>query len=466
MLKRQVLPLFCVAAKRNMGSGRMMGFIGNVAPSAGDIHPEHDKEGNEIPIDAPDTNLFVFKAANEKHAGQMSFFKVCSGEVASGMELYNTTSNSSGKLNQLYAVDGKNRISVDKLAAGDIGATVKFKNTHVNHTIRSEDDNLEIDPIKFPEPRIRVAVKPVKQGDEEKMGASLNKMHEGDPSLIMELSTELKQTLLHAQGDVHLNVAKWILKNEYGVEVEFSKPRISYRETIRKEAQSIYRHKKQTGGAGQFGEVHMKILPYHEGIEEELPQRNDVKIRQVEVNELDWGGKLIFCNAIVGASIDARFMPAIMKGIMEIMQEAPLTGSYARDIVVIVYDGKMHPVDSNENAFKTAGKMAFREAFLEAKPMLMEPIYTVEVLTPSEYMGDIMTDLQGRRAMVEGMTSEGNLQKVTAQVPLAELYKYTTSLSSIAQGRAMYSREFSAFKQVPGDVQDKLVKEMKAQEAE
>lgn len=460
MLNRDVIPLFCLAAKKNMGSGRLMGFLGNVAPTAGEIKPETSKDGGEIKITDPDTTLFVFKAANEKHAGQMSYFKVCSGEVHAGMEMNNISSNVKGKLNQLYAIDGKNRNQVDKLAAGDIGATVKFKNTHVNHTLRSVDDGVEVDPIVFPSPRIRVSISPTKTGDEEKMGAALRKMHESDPSLIMELSKELKQTLLHAQGDLHLNVAQWILDKEHGVPVEYGKPRISYRETIRKEVKADYRHKKQTGGAGQFGEVHMIVHPYTEGLEDTIVgSRTDVKVRNVDVHELPWGGKLLFCNCIVGGSIDNRFMPAIMKGIMEVMEEGPLTKSYARDIVVLVYDGKMHPVDSNEAAFKSAGKNAFKKAFLEAKPYLMEPIYTVEVLTPDEYMGDIMTDLQGRRALVEGMSAEGKLQKVTAKVPLAELYKYTTSLASIAQGRALYSREFAEYKQVPGDVQEVLVKE-------
>lgn len=465
MLNRDLIPLFCLSAKRNMGSGRLMGFLGNVAPTAGEIAAETAKDGSEINISDPETTLFVFKAANEKHAGQMSYFKVCSGEVIAGMEMTNVSSQVKGKLNQLYAIDGKNRNPVDKLAAGDIGATVKFKNTHVNHTLRSTDDEVEIDPIVFPSPRIRVSIAPTKTGDEEKMGAALRKMHESDPSLIMELSKELRQTLLHAQGDLHLNVAKWILEKEHGVPVEYGKPRISYRETIRKEVKADYRHKKQTGGAGQFGEVHMIVHPYTEGMEDTIVgSRSDIKVREVDVHELPWGGKLLFCNCIVGGSIDNRFMPAIMKGIMEVMEQGPLTKSYARDIVVLVYDGKMHPVDSNEAAFKSAGKNAFKSAFLNAKPYLMEPIYTVEVLTPGEYMGDIMTDLQGRRALVEGMSAEGNLQKVIAKVPLAELYKYTTSLASIAQGRALYSREFAEYKQVPGDVQEILVKENSKEE--
>ncbi len=462
MLSRSLLPLFCVASKKNMGSGRLMGFIGNVAPSAADVAPEKTTEDEEIKTTDSDTTLFVFKAANEKHAGSVGYFKVCSGELSSGMELTDSTTGNKAKMNQLYIMDGKNRSPVEKLAAGDIGATVKYKGANTNNTLRSSGDGKKIAPLNFPNPRIRVAVAPTKSGEEEKMGAALNKMHEGDPTLIMELSKELKQTILHAQGELHLQTAKWTLSKEYGVEIEYSKPRISYRETIRAQAEASYKHKKQSGGSGQFGEVFMRIFPWTEGVE--MP--TDLKVRGQEEIELDWGGKLLYCSAIVGGSIDARFMPAILKGINEVMEEGPLTKSYARDIVVIVYDGKMHPVDSNEISFKIAGGRAFKEAFLNAKPMLLEPIYRLKVLTPDDYTGDIMTDLQGRRALVEGIESEGSLQKIVARVPLAELYKYTTTLSSIAQGRAAYEREFLEYAMVPSDVQAKLVKELAAQEEE
>lgn len=462
MLSRSLLPLFCVASKKNMGSGRLMGFIGNVAPSAADVAPEKTTEDEEIKTTDSDTTLFVFKAANEKHAGSVGYFKVCSGELSSGMELTDSTTGNKAKMNQLYIMDGKNRSPVEKLAAGDIGATVKYKGANTNNTLRSSGDGKKIAPLNFPNPRIRVAVAPTKSGEEEKMGAALNKMHEGDPTLIMELSKELKQTILHAQGELHLQTAKWTLSKEFGVEIEYSKPRISYRETIRAQAEASYKHKKQSGGSGQFGEVFMRIFPWTEGVE--MP--TDLKVRGQEEIELDWGGKLLYCSAIVGGSIDARFMPAILKGINEVMEEGPLTKSYARDIVVIVYDGKMHPVDSNEISFKIAGGRAFKEAFLNAKPMLLEPIYRLKVLTPDDYTGDIMTDLQGRRALVEGIESEGSLQKIVARVPLAELYKYTTTLSSIAQGRAAYEREFLEYAMVPSDVQAKLVKELAAQEEE
>lgn len=457
MLSQSMLPVFCLAAKNNMGSGRMMGFIGNVAPSAGDMGPEMTVDGAEIAIsDSP--TLFVFKASNDKHTGSMSFFKVVAGEVNAGTEFVNTTTRAKGKLNQLYIVDGSNKISVDKLSAGDIGATVKFKETFTNHTLRTKDDGVMVAPIEFPNPKIRTAIAPAKQGDEEKMGLALNKMGASDPTLITEYARELKQTILHGQGELHLQVTKWTLSNIYGVDVEFSQPKISYRETIQKMAEGYYKHKKQSGGSGQYGEVYMKIQPYSE----HTVHPPELKVRGEDVHELPWGGKLVFCNCIVGGVIDNRFMPAILKGIMENMEEGPITGSYARDIIVYIYDGKMHAVDSNEISFKIAGQQAFKQAFLEAKPKLLEPIYKVDVLVPDEFMGDVMTDLQSRRAMVEGFNSEGAYQRITAKIPLAELNRYSTTLRSISQGRATHSREFFEYAQVPMDVQQKLAKQTMA----
>lgn len=461
MLARDLFPVFCLSAKRNMGSGRLMGFLGNVAPSAGDMGPETSEDGAEINVTDPETNLFIFKSSNEKHTGQMSYFKVCSGEVEVGMELHNSNTGVRGKLNQLYAVDGKNRHAVEKLAAGDIGATVKFKETRTNHTLRSKDDELKLAPIQFPEPRMRVAVEPETQGDEEKMAMALHKLSDGDPTLKLEFVKELKQNILSGQGELHLQTARWIVDHVYGVPVTFHEPRISYRETIQKTADADYRHKKQSGGAGQFGEVYLRIAPYTEF----MTDPTDIKVREKEVIDLDWGGKLVFCNCIVGGVIDQRFLPAIQKGILEVMETGPLTGSYARDVVVYVYDGKMHPVDSNEISFKIAGAAAFKQAFMEASPKLMEPVYNLEVIVPEEYMGDVMTDLQGRRAMVEGFVAEARNQRITARVPLAEMNRYSTALSSLAQGRATFSMSFLEFAPVPGDVQARLEQETQAAEA-
>ena len=455
MLARDLFPVFCLSAKRNMGSGRLMGFLGNVAPSAGEMGAETFADGSELLVSDAETTLFVFKSSNEKHTGQMSYFKVCSGEVKTGMELYNANSGAKGKINQLYAVDGKNRHQVDKLSAGDIGATVKFKETHTNHTIRGTDDSKFLEPIEFPEARMRVAVDPLNSGDEEKMAMAFHKMGEGDPTLHMSYVKELKQNILTGQGELHLQTAKWIMEHVYGITVEYHEPRISYRETIQKTADADYRHKKQSGGAGQFGEVSLRISPYFDGME----HPTDIKVRKVEEHPLSWGGTLAFANCIVGGVIDTRFMPAILKGVMDVMEEGPLTGSYARDIIVYVYDGKMHAVDSNEISFKIAGGAAFKEAFLAAGPKLMEPVYKLEVIMPEEYMGDVMTDLQGRRAIVEGFNSEGRNQRITARVPLAEMNRYSTALSSLAQGRGTFTMSFLEFAQVPGDVQAKLVRD-------
>jgi len=453
MLQRDLFPVFCVAAKRNMGSGRLMGFLGNVAPCAGEMGAERTADGDELPVSSPDTTLFVFKATNEKHTGSMSYFKVCSGELQAGQELFNTVSDVNGKISQLYAIDGKTRHQVTKLAAGDIGVTVKFKDTHVNHTLRGERDGVALEPISFPEPKIRTAVRPLNQNEEEKMAQALIKMAETDPTLIFEYAKELKQNILHGQGELHLQTVKWELSHLHGIELEYYEPRISYRETIQKPAKGYHKHKKQSGGSGQYAEVYLWAVPHEEGAEPPA----DIKVRKTETIDLPWGGKLVFHNCIVGGVIDTRFMPAIQKGIMDVMEDGPITGSYVRDIAIYVYDGKMHAVDSNEVSFKIAGAQAFKEAFMAASPKLLEPVYQLEVLVPEDHMGEVMTDLQARRGMVEGFSNEGNYQRITAKVPLAELNRYATSLSSHSQGRATHTRRFAEFGMVPHDVQAKLV---------
>ena len=310
---------------------------------------------------------------------------------------------------------------------------------------------------------ISSAVKAKEQSDEEKLGKLLNDAKYEDPTILVEYSKELKQTIIQGQGEHHLNILKSRLASENKMDIEYFAPKIPYRETITKVAQADYRHKKQSGGAGQFGEVHMVIEPYYEGMPE--PTRYKVAGKDITVNvkgkeeyDLDWGGKLQFYNSIVGGAIDARFMPAILKGVMEKMDEGPLTGSYARDIRVVIYDGKMHPVDSNEISFKLAARNAFKEAFRNAGPKIMEPIYNVEVLVPSDYMGAVMSDLQNRRAMIAGMESDKGFDRLNALVPLAELYRYSTTLSSLTSGSATYSMKFGSYEQVPADVQEKLLK--------
>ena len=464
---REVMPIFCCSGKRDIGTKRLMEFIINVAPgpTTPTTAPKFvSTEGEELVADDTlPTAVFVFKSQIEQHIGEITYFRVVRGKITEGMELVNSRTGNKEKLSQLFAVAGKNRIKVSELSAGDIGCTVKLKATRTNDTLAAAGAHVKVEPIVFPEPRYRAAVKAKEQGDEEKLGKLLNDIKYEDPTILVEYSKELKQTIIQGQGEHHLNIVKTRLANDNKLEIEYFAPKIPYRETITKVAQADYRHKKQSGGAGQFGEVHMVIEPYYEGMPE--PTKYKVGGKEITVNikgkeeyDLDWGGKLQFYNSIVGGAIDARFMPAILKGIMEKMDEGPLTGSYARDIRVIIYDGKMHPVDSNEISFKLAARNAFKEAFRNAGPKIMEPIYAVEVLTPSEYMGSVMSDLQNRRAMIMGMESDKGFDKLNARVPLSELYRYSTSLSSLTSGAATYTMQFSSYEQVPADVQDKLLK--------
>ena len=464
LANRDVLPIFCTSGKRDIGTKRLMEFIINVAPGPLKAPKFLTVEGEEGAADAEQPAVaFVFKSQLEQHIGEISYFRVIRGRIAEGMELVNARTGNKEKLSQLFAVAGKNRIKVTELSAGDIGCTVKLKGKRPNDTLCAPGAPVRIEPIVFPEPRYRAAVKAKEQGDEEKLGKLLNDAKYEDPTILVEYSKELKQTIIQGQGEHHLNILKYRLSTENKMEMEFFAPKIPYRETITKVAQADYRHKKQSGGSGQFGEVHMVIEPYYEGMPE--PTKYKVNGKDITVNikgkeeyDLPWGGKLQYYNSIVGGAIDARFMPAILKGIMEKMDEGPLTGSYARDIRVVIYDGKMHPVDSNEISFKLAARNAFKEAFRNAGPKIMEPIYNVEVLTPSEYMGSVMSDLQNRRAMIMGMESDKGFDRLNARVPLAELYRYSTSLSSLTSGAATYTMQFASYEQVPADVQDKLLK--------
>lgn len=472
IINRGLFPVFCLSAKKNMGVRRLMEFLGNVVPSPDQMPAPLNSEGKEVKCDASGkTSLFVFKNSVEQHLGEVLFFKVLSGSVAEGMDLINSNKQAKERLSQLYAVAGKNREKVTKFIAGDIGATVKLKESKTNHTINEKGEDWKMPAMKFPDPKFRTAIKAVNESDDEKLGEVLHRMSEEDPTVIMEYSKELKQLILHGQGEFHLNTVKWHLDNIHKIETTFIAPKIPYRETITKSAKADFRHKKQSGGSGQFGEVHLVIEPH----DDEKPDTTKfkfpgtelaVQIRGKEEVPLKWGGKLVFYNCIVGGVIDARFMPAILKGIMEKMENGPLTGSYARGIRVYVYDGKMHPVDSNEISFKLAGAKAFSAAFKNAGPKIMEPIYNVEVLTPSDCMGDVMSDLQGRRAIIEGMSSEKGFEKLNAKVPLAEMGKYSTALSSISSGRATFTMSFSEYSAVPGDVQEALLKAYEAEEEE
>ncbi|MDZ4821999.1 MAG: elongation factor G [Flavobacteriales bacterium] len=458
MLNHEVFPVFCLSALKNMGSGRLMGFIDNVAPAAHEMKPEITVEGDELKstTNGPPV-LFVFRTEYELNLGKLSFFKVVSGELKKGMQLKNSSTQSVETFNQLFVMDGHNRSPVDVLKAGDIGATLKLKNTDTNHTLHATNGELKVQPIDFPKPRMTVSIVANNKKDDERLGEVLKKIHEQDPTVQYEYSRELKQLLLHCQGELHLATTKWTMEKVYSMDVRFEKPRIPYRETIQRAANATYRHKKQSGGSGQFGEVHIKIEPYYEG----MPEPTGFNIRQKEVHDLDWGGKLVFYNCIVGGAIDMRFIPSVLKGIMHKMEQGPLTGSYVRDVRVMLYDGKMHDVDSNDISFQIAAQMAFKEAFINAQPKLLEPIYEIEVTSPADVTGDVMTDLQGRRAIIMGMDAIGRYTKITAKVPAANLYKYTTSLRSVSQGKASYTGKFSEYSPVPPNIQEDVIAEHK-----
>lgn len=463
LIHRDLFPVFCASAKKDMGIRRFMEFLGNIVPNVSQMAPPKTISGDEVACDenAP-ASIFVFKSSIEPHLGEVSFFKVMSGKIQEGMDLVNTNRDAKERIAQLFCVAGSNRHKVNELVAGDIGATVKLKETHTNHTLCAKGVNHIFEAIKYPEHKFRTAVRPVNEHDDERLGEIFQRMREEDPTIAVEYSKELKQIILHGQGEFHLNTVKWSIENLDKLPIEFYAPKIPYRETITKAARADYRHKKQSGGAGQFGEVHLIIEPYNEGEPEKNlfkfnGQEFKLSLRDKEEIDLPWGGKLIYYNCIVGGAIDARFMPAILKGIMEKMEEGPLTGSYARDIKVYVYDGRMHPVDSNEISFRLAGRHAFSQAFREAGPKILEPIYDVEIKVPGDRMGDVMSDLQGRRAMIEGMTSEKGFEVIKSKIPLKELNKYSTSLSSITGGRAMYSMKFARYEKVPADIQEKLL---------
>ena len=472
LIARGMFPVFCVCGGKDMGVRRLMEFLGNVVPFVSEMPKVENTDGKEV---APDVNgpesLYFFKTSVEPHIGEVSYFKVMSGKVREGDDLLNADRGSKERIAQIYVVAGGNRVKVEELQAGDIGAAVKLKDVKTGNTLNGKDCDYKFNFIKYPNSKYSRAIKPVNEADVEKMMTILNRMREEDPTWVIEQSKELKQTLVHGQGEFHLRTLKWRLENNEKLQVKFEEPKIPYRETITKAARADYRHKKQSGGAGQFGEVHLIVEPYKEGMP--VPdtykfngQEFKITVRGTEEVPLEWGGKLVFINSIVGGSIDARFLPAIMKGIMSRLEQGPLTGSYARDVRVIVYDGKMHPVDSNEISFMLAGRNAFSEAFKNAGPKILEPIYDVEVFVPSDRMGDVMGDLQGRRAMIMGMSSEKGFEKLVAKVPLKEMSSYSTALSSLTGGRASFIMKFASYELVPTDVQDKLIKDFEAKQTE
>ncbi len=460
MIHHDIFPLFCTSAKSNIGISRLLGFIDVVCPSANEMPAQQTVSGGNLVCDANGPAcIFVFKVIAEPHVGELSLFKVYSGTIKAGMELVNENTGTVEKLNQLLLVEGHNRINVNELVAGDIGATLKLKNTHVNNTLHEKGKNLELPKIVFPTSNMTVYIETVKKGEEEKLSQALHSIREEDDTVKVEVSQELKQTLIHCQGELHLAILKWKIEHQHKVDVVFGQPKIPYRETIRKMAESSYRHKKQSGGNGQFGEVYMRIEPWFEG----MPEPSGLNVRNREEHKLDWGGKLWFYNCIVGGAIENRFLPSILKGVMEKMQTGPLTGSYVRDVRVCVYDGKMHPVDSNDISFKIAGLQAFRQAFNVADPQLLEPINLLEVTCLDDQTGSVINDLQTRRGIVEGIKTEGHFQKISAFVPLAEMYGYSSSLRSFTKGRAKFSMQFHEYSAVPFELQKNLIENYKKQ---
>lgn len=468
LVQRDIFPIFCVCAERDMCVRRTMEFLGNVVPYVVDMPYPVNTEGEEVKPDVNGpTSLFFFKSTVEPHVGDISYFKVMSGKVKEGDDLINSDRGSKERIGQLFMVAGQQRIKVDELVAGDIGATVKLKDVRTGNTLNGKGTDNQFDFIKYPNPKYRRAIKAANERDSEKLSEALQRMHEEDPTWLIENSKELKQMIVSGQGEFHLKTLKWRIENNDKIAIVYSEPKIPYRETITKPSRAEYRHKKQSGGAGQFGEVHMIVEPYIEGMP--VPdtykfsgQEFKVQSRDIQTHDLDWGGKLVFVNSIVGGAIDNRFVPAIIKGIMTRLEQGPLTGSYARDVRVIVYDGKMHPVDSNEISFMLAGRNAFNEAFRNAGPKILEPISDVTVFVPSDKMGDVMSDIQNRRGVIQGMESDKDIEVINAKIPLKEMSNYSITLSSLTGGRASFIMKFSKYELVPSDVQDKLLKEYEA----
>ena len=472
LVTRSIFPVFCVCAGKDMGVRRLMEFLGNVVPFVSEMPKLHNTRGEEIsPDTAGPTSIYFFKTGMEPHIGEVSYFKVMSGTLKAGADLQNADRGSKERIAQIYACAGANRIAVDEMHAGDIGCTVKLKDVKTGNTLNDKDTDNRFDFIKYPNPKYSRAVKAINEAETEKMMAALTKMRQEDPTWVVEQSKELRQIIVRGQGEFHLRTLKWRMENNEKIKIEYIEPKIPYRETITKAARADYRHKKQAGGAGQFGEVHMIVEPYADGMPAPTVfkfggQEYRINVKNQEVVDLEWGGKLVFINSVVGGAIDARFLPAILKGVMERMERGPLTGSYARDVRVIVYDGKMHPVDSNELSFMLAARNAFSAAFREAGPKVLEPIYDLEVYVPADYMGDVMSDLQGRRALIMGMDSEAGYQKLSAKIPLKELSNYSIALSSITGGRASFTTKFASYELVPNEIQQQLIQQHEAETKE
>ena len=430
------VPLFCTSATINIGVARLCDFIAKYGASPDDrkIVKAHDENENDVDIslDGSETVVQVFKTMAESHVGELSLFRVYSGLVKTGADLYNTNRKNSERLGQLFVLNGKNRTQVDRLSAGDIASVVKLKDTHTGNTLCS-GKKIMLPGLDLPNPNIHSAISSSAKGDEEKLAIGLATLREEDPTFVYRVDSEVKQTIISGQGELHLQVSTERLKRKFNLEIELSKPKIPFRETINGKGEAKYRHKKQSGGAGQFAEVWMRIEPLEQG-------------KGVE-----------FTHSLVGQNVDRVFVPSVEKGVNAICSEGIIAGCKVVDLKVDFYDGKMHPVDSKDVAFQMAGKMAFRESFLAAQPCLLEPIMNIEVKVPEEHMGDIMGDISGKRGKILGINSDGGFQVIKAQVPQAELYNYATTIRSLTGGRGLHSEEFSHYEKMPKEFESKIV---------
>jgi elongation factor G len=442
LLNRKIFPIFCVSASQGIGISPLMSYIITYGPSPKDrgkvkaVNP-NDKKGIEVETDGvKEPSLFVFKTVSEEHVGELSFFRVYSGTITAGLDLVNQSNGKSERLGQLFVMNGKERSEITKLVTGDIGAAVKLKDTHTNNTLSSRAFPVIYTPIDFPDPVIRMAIHSRSKGDEDRMANGLHSLHEEDPTFIITVDGQLSQTVIAGQGELHLLIVTKRLKLKYGVDVDLTEPKIPYKEAIRATAPDVeYKHKKQTGGRGQYGHVHIKIEPKPRGAGFE------------------------FEDAVVGGVVPGRFIPAVEKGIVEVMQKGVLAGYEVVDLKVTIFDGTYHAVDSDEHSFKIAGAMAFRKGIMEAKPVLLEPINIIEVTVPEEYMGDVMGDLSGRRGKIQGMEAEGHFQKIKASIPMSEIHKYSTVLRSMTQGRGVYKTRFSHYDEMPREAAEKVIAE-------
>ena len=440
---KEVFPVFCVSATENIGVKRLLDVIVNFVPAPNELGEKEGKDGKTRKVDPSEPfSAFVFKTLSEMHVGELSYLKVISGKMKSGDDVVNATNGASERIGQIFVLNGKNKKNVDELYAGDVGAVVKLKNTHTGNTLSAKGKEIEYDKIDFPEPRIRTAIQPKAKGDEEKISTGLHVLHEEDPTFVYEQDSELRQTIVSGLGELHLAIILSRLKKKFGVEVEEEEPKIPFRETIRKKAEAQGKYKKQSGGRGQYGDCHLRLEP------------------------MKRGEKFEFIDAIVGGVIPGKFIPAVEKGVIETMEKGVLAGYPVVDVRVTVFDGSYHNVDSSEMAFKMAASLGFKKAFAQANPVLLEPIMEIEVRVPEDYMGDVMGDISSRRGKIMGMDAEGRFQVIKALVPLAELYRYSTTLRSMTQGRGIHTRKFSHYEEVPSDFAEKIIEQAKKDKEE